>query len=340
MATSISTLGQTIGIINRNKTIQNQMSQFQNQIATGVKYQTFKEYGADSLRIQRYRSDLNDITGFLYNINIAQTNIKQMDSALSETEEQAGNVLSAINIQLTKGSDFNLESIKGAASAALQIVQANMNVKIGDRYLFAGSDVSNQPYTGAATATSNMQTQVTNWLAGTTTADQFTTNVESMTDSQLGYSTTLGSAKNVYARADTDLEVDYTVKASDQGYKDVVAGLNVLANLKIPTEGTDAATKDDFYKILDNVYKFIQGGVEGLRDSSAKVASAAGTLNTMATNHTNDQQNLQKVMESTEATDVTEAAVKFQALQNQMESSYRVTAIISQLNLARFLGSS
>lgn len=337
MANNISTLGQQISLVSRVKTIQGKMADYQSQISTGIKHQTFKEYGADSMRIQRYRADLVDIEGFLYNIDIAQINIEQMDAAMSETITQAGNVLSAINVQLAKGSDFDLATIKAVAKTALQLVEANMNTKVGDRYLFAGTDVSNKPYTSSSTATTNMQARVEDWLDGTTTVDAFLSGVKGMTDSQLGYSGTIGSAKNVYARADATFEVDYTVLANSDGYKKLVAGLNAIANMAEPVEGTDMATKDEFHDVLDKLYQFVQEGVQDLRGAQAKTASAAGSLQAVRDNHLNDRQTLQKTLEKTEAADVTDAAVKFQALQNQLEASYRVTAIISQLSLSRFL---
>jgi len=216
-------------------------------------------------------------------------------------------------------------------------VQTNMNAKIGDRYLFAGTDVSNQPYTGASTATSNMQARVSDWLDGTTSTDDFLAGIKGMTDGQLGYSSTLSSAKNVYARADENFEVDYTVLANDDGFKTIVAGLNAIANLQQPVEGTDAPTKEQFHDTLDNLYKFVQAGVESLRNSSAKIASAAQSLDTVGNNHLNDKQNLSQILEKTEASDTTDAVVHFQALQSQLEASYRVTSILSQLSLARFL---
>ncbi|HEY8964689.1 MAG TPA: hypothetical protein VIN59_09535 [Alphaproteobacteria bacterium] len=338
MANNVSTLGQQINLISRVKSIQAQMSTYQQQISTGLKYQTFKDYGADSMRIQRYRSDLVDIEGFVYNIDIAQVNIEQMDTALNETIEQAGNVLSAINIQLAKGSEFDIETIKQVAATALQLVEANMNAKIGDRYLFTGTDVSNKPYVSPGVVTTNVQTRLEDWLDGTVNTSTFLNNVKTMTDNQLGYSGTLGSAKNIYARADVTFDVDYTVLANNDGFKNIVAGLNVLANMEMPVEGTDVPTKDDFHTALNDIYKFVQDGVQNLRNSQAKTASAAGALQTMRDNHLNDRQTLQKILENTESADVTDAAVKFQALQGQLEASYRVTAILSQLSLSRFLG--
>lgn len=334
---SISTLGQQTGLISRMKQIQSQMTTYQQQITTGLKHQTFKEYGADSLRIQRYRADLLGIEGYNYNIDTSQVNIEQMNSSIEENIKQAGNILTAISVQVSKGSDFNLDAIKEAAKTALQIVEANMNSKVGDRYLFAGSDVSVKPYSGGAAADANIDARVSDWLDGTVDTDTFLAGINGMTDSQSGYSSSLQSAKNVYARADDNFEVDYTVLANSDGFKKIVNGLRAISQLEFPDSGTDVPTKDDFYDALNSLYAVVQDGVENLRADGTKIASASQALETVKQNHLNDKQNLQQVMEKTEAADTSDAVIKFQTLQTQLQASYQVTSVLSQLSLARFL---
>lgn len=336
MANTISTLAQQINSVKRIKDIQGKMFAFQEQISTGVKYQTFKEYGVNAQRIQEYRGDLIESQIYIDNIDLAQINIKQMNTSIQEIIAQAGNVLGAISVQLEKGKDFDLDTIKSAAAAALQVVQANINSRIGDRYLFSGTDVGNAPYTGANTATTNFQTHITNWLNGTDTTAAFETNIDSMTDSQLGYSTTVQTAKRIFARADDSFEVDYTVFATEDGFKNVLAGLNALANYERPGTG-DIPTDDEFFDMLNVFYRKIQQGVTDLRRSSAGIASAAQTLETVKQNLLDDRQNYQRVLEATEATDVTDAVVRFQSLQTQLEASFRVTSILSELTLARII---
>lgn len=336
MTNTISTLAQQINSVKRIKDIQGKMFAFQQQISTGVKYQTFKEYGVDAQRIQEYRGSLIETQVYLDNIDLAQINIKQMNTSIEEVIAQAGNVLGAISVQLEKGSEFDLESIKNAAAAALQIVQANMNSRIGDRYLFSGTDVGNAPYTGANTATTNFQTRITNWLNGTDTTSAFETGINNLTDSQLGYSTTVQTAKRIFARADDSFEVDYTVFATDDGFKNILAGLNALANFERPGTG-DIPTDDEFFEMLNVFYRKIQQGVNELRNSNATIASSAQTLETIKQNLLDDRQNYQRILEQTEATDVTDSVVRFQSLQTQLEASFRVTSILSELTLARIL---
>jgi flagellin-like hook-associated protein FlgL len=53
--------------------------------------------------------------------------------------------------------------------------------------------------------------------------------------------------------------------------------------------------------------------------------------------HTTDRQNFQRVLEQTEAADITDSIVRIQMLQTQLDASYRITALVSQLSLAKIL---
>jgi len=337
MAANISTLGQQIGLVNRVKEMQISMSKAQQEISTGVKHDSYKDYGPDSLRIQRYRADLVNIEGYVYNIETSQVTVEQMSSSIDEVMEQAGNILSAISVQLARGSEFDLPNIKSAAKAALQIIETNMNTKIGDRYIFAGSDVGNKPYSNPSGATADMQARVNDWLDGTVTTEQFLEGIDGVTSSQMGYSASLQSAKKIFTRADDSFEVDYTIFANSKGFQDVVNGLRAIENLELPVENVDQPSKDNFYDALNVLYQKVQKGVNGLRSDSSKLAAASQSMESVKQGHITDRQNLQRVLENTEAADVTDAVIRLQTLQTQLDASYRATAILSQLSLARLL---
>lgn len=335
--TGVSTLGQQLTLISRIKTIQSDMAKYQQQITTGVKHQSFKDYGTAALTIQRYRADLVNLDGYMKNISIVQTKIRQMETAMSETMAQADNVLYAIDIELAKGQGFNMESISDIANTALQLVEANMNVREGDRYLFAGTDVSNIPYEGGAILASNLQGKVQDWLDGTISTNDFVNQINALSDSELGYSPTLQNAGKVVARASDTFEVDYTVKADDTAFRKIMIAMNVLSQLQKPNPDIDMATNDQFHSVVNDMYQMMQDGIVDMRKNMVKIAAASETLNTVNINHKNDQQSLRQLMEETEAADDSEAGILFLNMQSQLEASYRVTAMVSQLSLTKYL---
>jgi len=67
------------------------------------------------------------------------------------------------------------------------------------------------------------------------------------------------------------------------------------------------------------------------------VATAYESIERAKSNHISDRQMLQRTLESVESQDVSEAIVKYQTLSTQLQTSYRVTAIMSELSLAFYL---
>lgn len=332
----ISTYGFSLSMIAKNAGLQKQLVDLQQQIATGVKSQDLKGYGVDALRLQNARIDTSALDSYVFNIQTATTRIKQMNLNVQEAQKQAENVLDAMTILPTEG-DVDLANLKTLANNARDVIVQLMNDKIGEDYLFAGSDIKNKPYANDSSLTARIQTQIASFMDGTNDVDTFLANVDGYTDSQTGFSLGVQDSRNINVRADDNFEVDYTVKANDSGFKDILTSLTVLAELEVPNEETDLATRDDFFKAVNTLFERIKGGVDALRTSEIKLSSAEATIGRKLENHVADKGYLSSMIEDIQYVDPAEAVVKFQALQTQLEAAFQATSIISGLSLARML---
>jgi len=332
----ISTYGFSLHMIAQNSNLQQQMVSLQQQIATGVKSQDLKGYGVDSLRLQNARIDIKSIDSYIYNIQTATTRIKQMTLNVQEAEKQTERILAALTILPVEG-DIDLSNIKALADKARIVLESLMNDKNGDDYLFAGSDTKNKPLDNANNLPIMTQSQVNDFLDGTNPVDQFLTNINSYTDSQVGYSLGVQSSTTISVRADDHFEVDYTVKANDTGFKDILVHLTVLSQITVPDPSVDVASRDDFFKALGTIQSRLQAGVNNLRHAEVKLASAEASIGHKLENHTEDKGFLASTIEDIQHINPTEAIIKFQSLQTQLEAAFRATSIISGLSLARML---
>lgn len=337
MVSRVGSYIQSLGIISRNSDIQAQMSSLQQQVATGVKHQTFKEYGSETARIQRFRTELDQTEGFLRNIELGETVIKQMDQSMEEAEAQMENVLSAINLLPAQASELDIQSVKTVATAAQKILVEIMNSNDGNKFLFSGSDTANPPMENFDRAEEEIKFQLTNWLDGTNGVDTMLNNLNGLTDSQLGYSLGVQNAGGVQFRTDEFQEADYTIKANDEGFQKMLIGLTALSNITFPDETTDVATKEDFYTTLDGFYGMIGDGVDEIRSARASLSTAALTMGDAKERHTLAQATFLTNRDKLESVDVQDAVVRFQTLETQLEASYRTTAVLSEMSLARIL---
>lgn len=338
MSNNIATFAQSQQIVSRFKSTQSHMTDLQRQISSGVKADTYAGYGDDAGRLQNAQISADVYQSYMNTIDLTQIDLKLMTNGLSETETQLSNVQKAINAQLEKASGaYDLDTIKNVARTALEIVKANVNMDNNGRYMFAGDASQTKPYENASAATSSAQTLVDQWLDGTLTQQQFTDAVAALTPSQLGYNASIASAGKVTARADDNFEMDYTTLGTTDGFKKAIGVLNVLANMSMPTEGVDAASQDDFYQSMTDLYGQLNDAITDLRSNQKNISTVASALDTIHEQHSNDFNTATALKEKIQSVDMATAIVSFQSYQTQLEASFRTTSMLSDLSLTNFI---
>jgi flagellin-like hook-associated protein FlgL len=334
--TKISTYQLNQTSLSASLRIQQQMSEAQRQLSTGTKEVDFAGYGVQSLMIQEYRAELESRQGYIDNINVVETQINQMNRALEQLYDQLEIVIGQASIDPQEGTP-DTEAMHTLANNAREIMIDLLNTKIGDRYLFAGADVTNAPYENASDLDTRVSRELADWLDQTNTASDFLTNIDNLTQSQQGYSLTIQSATNIRARVADNYEVDYTVKANQKPFQDILKALTVFTQLDVPDPTTDLATREEFYEIQNAATSTIIQGINDLRSSSLKLSNAAQAINSQRETHIAERAQLLTLMENTESVDTAEAITRFQSLSVQLEASFRATSIIQNMSLARFL---
>jgi flagellin-like hook-associated protein FlgL len=316
--------------------LQQKMADLQRQIATGVKGETYAEYGVQSQMIQSYRVDLESASSYIDNIDISRTGIAQMDRALTQLKDQLEIVIGQAMSDPQEGQP-NVEVMQSLAHNAREILLDVMSNKSGGRYLFAGADVLNKPYNGYENLDLRVQQEMADWKDQNQTAQDLLNNIKGLTQSQMGYGISIQSAGNITARATETFEVDYTVKANEPPFVDALQALTIFIELDMPEEGVDLANRDEFYEIHNEATDMIVRAVRALEGPQFKLANADQALGRERDLHLSDRASLLKLMEFTEGVDQTSVITQFKALEVQLEASYQSTAIASRLSLARFI---
>ena len=233
--TFVSTIGQSIDQIERIKVTQLQLADLQQQIATGKKSQTFAGLGTDIIASKRARENFTKLDNYVNNIDIADRRLKMMVEAMTEFKNQAEAVLNAIEIQTQQG-EYEIEAVSDLARNTATFLNDLINTKDGDRYLFGGSETKSAPLGSTGSMQTYMKTQLNSWLNAGIDTDQLIASYRDqtqLTDTIIGYSAPLsaGTAKNVYVRVEDHTEINYTVFANQDGMRDIVAGVNMLAHI-------------------------------------------------------------------------------------------------------------
>lgn len=363
--TSISTLGQALDQVERLKLTQLQLSTLQTQVATGKKTQVFSGLDTDVIASKRARANFAKLGNYVNNIDIAQRRIKMMVSALNTIKTQAASVLNAIEIQTQQG-EYEIEAVSNLARNTATFLRDLINTKDGDRYLFGGAETREPPLANIGTMETYLLTQLDNWINSPPPPGDFSTdnliasynNRAALTDTIIGYAAPLsnGTAKNAFVRVEEKTEINYTVFANHQGIRDIITGVNMLAQIDkvvdeitldpddqpppgtvLPPGANNQERNDNFYKFFNDLASMMNRALDSIDSELYTLSQSQAQITKIREGHKIDQNILSNTIAEVEDVDINEVAVKLNALQIQLEASFRVTATVSRLSLVNFL---
>jgi flagellar hook-associated protein 3 FlgL len=345
--TFISTLGQQQDQSARLGSLQLQLSLLQTQVATGKKTSLMKGLGTDVVLTNRARADFQKIDSYLQNIDRAELRMKQMEQGLKTIQTQVNAAIDSITNQTQKG-EVELTIIRRLAENSYNFILDALNMKDGDAYIFSGSDTSTKPIEDVGSLDAYFGALNAEWAAGTLTitppnttiAEEYIARMNSAPTVTQGFSPSLSNAKQVYVRADDTVELNYTVLADSQPFKDIISNISALKNiadLDVAPGADEAEQEDNFFAVFNNIASKLTVAVDNLDLERFKLATTLVNTNTIKKNLTLEKNALLNTVSDIENIDLNEVALKVTSLQTQLEASYQVTAIVSQLNLAAFL---
>lgn len=372
---SISTLGTYLDQISRLKTQQSSMADLTLQLSSGKKTQKLSGLGMDITKTMRARTGIDSLSVYNDNITNADRRMKQMDTAIREIRAQTENISSFIATATQQGEYPDLQSIQKLTDSVYGFITNLINQTDGERYLFGGADQTEAPlgsdgfFKSALGSFLPDSTDLTNppvvasgligdWGDGTITTDQFIASYKSINDTTLGFSEALttGTAGKTVVRVDDSSEFDYTVLANSTAMKDIIRTLGVLRALP-PVEHAPGALNDPtattlatdvapfppaekqeaFFKVLNDLSATLNKATDGLEKEEKNLAQIRSQIAIVKTSHSDQIAAFKDIVADVENSDITEVSVQIKQLEIQLQASFQVTSILSQLTLSNFL---
>lgn len=373
---NVSTLGQYLDQISRLKTQQQALGDLSLQISSGKKTQKLSGLGADIMRTTRARVGVNNLNVYNDNITNGLRRINLMNISIDEIKAQTESITGALTLAVQEGDYPDFEATQDLAKKVLDFIVNLVNQTDGERYLFGGSDISQPPLGGNSLFQSALgefipdSSDLTNpplvasgmigdWGDGTITTAQFIASYQGTSDTVLGFSNALtnNTAGKTTVRVSDTSEFDYTTLANKTSMKDIVMALNVLVNmppveyapgaLNDPTATTLAADsppfppeekQENFFAVINDLNVTLNKAVDALTQEQFKLSQVQAQITLIKTSHTDQINTYKDIIEEVEDADITEASVRLTQLQTQLQASFSVTALLSQLTLANYLG--
>lgn len=336
MVFTTSLAGKTTSQITRLKSLNYQFQELQRQMSTQKKHATYSGFAAQAIRIQDLRGESNKIARYQENIQRVNTRMNMVMNSVEKMRDLGKQVQDVIIIQTTEG-EVEIDTINNVAQANLRFFEDLMNSKDGDRFIFSGTASEEKPMQNMQALINRMQSEVDNWLDGTQTVDQLITNIENLSDVELGLAPQITAAGHVTTKIDETVDVDYTVMANEKGFKDMLKGMALSQVLKFPDAAVDVATEDEFHKLLTYDANLVSGGSKAMKEASYRLSSEFALLKNVQDQHVTEKGMADTLIAETENVDTTDVVINIQALQTQMTASYEATNIMAELSLVNYL---
>ncbi len=329
----VSELGknaQSIGLVNN---LNYQLQVLQRQVSTGKKSETFGGLGGAQAQLTL---SLRDQLGALSNYQSTIANVKlradTMGTALASIPVDASDILAKMKAVPQGGGNVpNLTILKDAANTMLQSVMTKLNTRVDGKYVFAGNQTATAPLADTSAALTNVDTILADYETGTPAATVITS-LNGMTNANIGYASNIAAAGTVTARIDEGVTIDYTVKATESPFKDLITGLAMISQLDY-----SAAHAADFYTLFNNAMSRIDGASSSINTRNGQLGVTRRQLEDTSNTHGDTSGTVEANLAKAEDIDPAAAATKLSNLQTQIQAAYSLIAQLKGLSLVNYL---
>ena len=190
-----------------------------------------------------------------------------------------------------------------------------------------------------------------------------TINPNATSDTIVGYSSELsaGNSDDIFVVADDNTELDYTVLANEDPFRDILVGMSVLKNdilppianvygpndptLPTPTtpprQGAPGVTiedqMDNFFDLFNEMTRMVNDALNSLDSEKFRISNVNARINDIRSGHEESQRLLENTIAEIEDPDLNEVAILLSSVQQQLDASYRITARTQELSLVNFI---
>lgn len=277
------------------------------QASTGYKAQRYSGIAAQSRQLVNLESDRARMEQYKTNNNTVSLRLQAMETSISSVMDAASKLKTLLTNALN-GDNASDIAVAQEAQNLLNAVVKDLNVKLGDRYLFSGSKTNVPPVDLNAPGYSAPP------AVYPSTAD---------TGYYQGDSTVLST------RAADDFDISYGVTANEDAFERTIRALNLTATVTTsPTVDRDR---------LQDALDLINQAIDSLPTIRSRVGAAQNALAQANDGHEEMALYLDQSITSIASVDITEAITRMTADQTLLEASYMAIAQLSRMSLANYL---
>lgn len=325
---SINSLTQSRVLRSSIKDVTNELGRLQEQISTGLKAKTFSDHGATNARqVVSLRNQTFRIDSYTRTIDRLDLRAERVEISLDQINKQVDETVStslSLDNQLAKPVDLSR-----SAQAAFSNVYASLTPDSAGQFVFSGTEANRSPLLPMTQIQAGVQAAIAAAVpAGDPTAINDAVNTFFADETNWYQGGTLPSGIEIAH----ERPVQSAVLANDPAFRDVLAGLSVMA-FADPTIIGSA----NYTAAADIARTTMATGSDQMDRAVARNGMLRAEFETTKEGHDRVKNYAETQLGSIENVDVYEAVTKLQALQTQLEATYSITAQLRQLTLTNYL---
>ncbi|MGF1474011.1 MAG: flagellin [Geminicoccaceae bacterium] len=298
MSARIGDIALSNKLTNTMLTTQSRVRETQVQVSTGKTSDRYTDIARDSDLLVRTEHLLARSETFEEQNSRILDRMRAIDGSLNTIVDTAVEMRTLL-VQALDGASNIFIPMEGEADAALESISTALNLKIDDRYLFAGSRTDTVPVDLPATPIT-------------------------VADPTLYYQ---GDDISLKVRADIDVEIDYTVRANDPAFAELIAGIG---------EAADAHQANDRGR-LQAAYDRISQALDDVIDLRGGHATRTKRLESVNEIHESAQIYMKETISRLEDVDIAEAMSRLAQDKTNLEATYVVIGQLADLTLANYI---
>jgi len=288
--------------------LQGNLAELSAQISSGVKADKFTELGSAISRVADLEGSIKITNRYMEGNNSVIADLKSMDGAVAQLQEVATELLQ--NLVLKRSPSSEAISLTNFADAALDQTGDALNTSFNGKMLFSGSK------------TDKLAVDV-DLLANFNVIDGKSASPYYKGDS---YVQSIQASKN--------LNLDYGIKADEEGFKDLIGAINLAVKAEENLNSSERGFDDD---VLEESVDMANLAVKGLASIRNKINTDIITLEQTNSVHKRVDLQFNQVLSESIATNIIEATTKVAQNEATLNALFQTFSRISNLSLVDYL---
>ena len=297
----VSTYGLQQTTLRDSARTQEQLSQLQIQLSSGLKAQTFEGIANQTEQYLQLDSRISRTRLFTENNQVAITRMQTTDNILSQSIETVTSLKSLI-MQRRNGAIAGNMAFPEQLEGVWKRLTAELNTTLEGRYLFSGTRTDTPPIKSSPFPTLR---------------------VDGVPDD--GYYS--GSSDDMTIRADDNIDITYNVRANEPAFQ------KVFAAMAMAKKGHETGNDQD----LTKAFELAEQGLNEVISVRARVSSNKLSLEQIVERQNSLTLYWRGVKEEISNTDLVSVSTQVAVNQGVLQASFQAFARINSLRLVDFL---